>query len=800
MVDIFTDTLFSVFSSHIPNKVIKCNDKDPPWITHELKTAIRRKHRVYRKYVRRGQRKEDWDHVKNIRNETSKMIISAKEKYFLNLGRKLSDPNQGIKAYWTTLNRLLNKKKVANIPPLLENGLFETNVQTKATILNDFFVEQCCTITTGSTLPNFRPRCRSVLQNLTIDREKVFNLILALDTKKANGCDNISAFMIKACGSSIVEPLCRIFEKCLETGIYPSTWKKANIVPIHKKGSRQCKNNYRPISLLPILGKIFEKLLFDKIYSHLCENGLLTQNQSGFRPGDSTINQLLSITRKIYRAFEEIPSKETRSVFLDLSKAFDRVWHEGLLYKLECNGITGNLLTLIEDYLANRKQRVVLNGKSSPWATISAGVPQGSVLGPLFFLVYINDLVDNINCEIKMFADDTSLFSRVDDPIRSAFELNEDLETVKLWAWQWKMHFNADKTEEVIFSCKRSKPNHPPLLLGNDQVAQKMEHKHLGVILDSKLDFQSHIRQAILKARRGIGMIRYLSKYISRNVLDQIYKLYVRPHLDYGDIIYHRYDPEMQSHFTRTLEQTQYSAALAVTGAWRGTSRQRLYKELGWESLYDRRWYRRLCHFFALKKQHLPQYLVTEIPNERQLTYNLRDPRVYEQNIGRTKRFANTYFQNTFMEWNKLDNEVKHAVSIAQFKNKLLSTIRPVENSMYNIHDITGVRQLTKLRLQFSALNEHKFRHNFDCLSPVCICGIENEDNEHFLLHCPLYDIMRCDLLGQLSEIPGLEISHYDSKSLCALLLYGSPLLNIIANRIIMEATISFIKETKRFD
>ena len=221
MVDIFTDTLFSVFSSHIPNEIITCNDKDPPWITPELKSAIRRRHRVYRKYVQRGQRKEDWNQVKDIRNETSKMIINAKEKYFLNLGRKLSDPNQGVKAYWTTLNRLLNEKKVANIPPLLENGLFVTNVQTKATILNDFFVKQCCTITTGSTIPNFQPRCSSVLRNLTIDKEKVLKLILALDTKKANGCDNTSAFMIKACGSSIVEPLCRIFEKCLETGIYP---------------------------------------------------------------------------------------------------------------------------------------------------------------------------------------------------------------------------------------------------------------------------------------------------------------------------------------------------------------------------------------------------------------------------------------------------------------------------------------------------------------------------------------------------------------------------------------------------
>ena len=205
-----------------------------------------------------------------------------------------------------------------------------------------------------------------------------------------------------------------------------------------------------------------------------------------------------------------------------------------------------------------------------------------------------------------------------------------------------------------------------------------------------------------------------------------------------------------------------------------------------------------LVPLFVLKKERSPQYLVTEIPNERQLTYNLRNSRIYDQNIGRTNRFA--YFQNTFIEWNELDNEVKHSVSIAEFKNKLFSTIRPVGNCIYNVHDIIVVRYLTKLRLQFSVQNEHKFRHNFDCLSTVCICGIAKADNEHFLLHCPLYDIMRCDLLGQLSEIPGLDISNYDSKSICTLLLYGSPLMNVTANRIIMEATISFIKETKRLE
>ena len=153
------------------------------------------------------------------------------------------------------------------------------------------------------------------------------------------------------------------------------------------------------------------------------------------------------------------------------------------------------------------------------------------------------------------------------------------------------MQFNTDKTEEVIFSCKRLKPTHPPLSMGTNAIIIKPEHKHLGLTSGSKVNFESHIREASKKARRGMGIIKYLPNYVSRNVLDQIYKLYVRPHSDYGDIIYHRYDPEMQSAFTQRLEHIQYSAALAVTGAWRGTNRQRLYEELGWENLYQRRWY-----------------------------------------------------------------------------------------------------------------------------------------------------------------------------------------------------------------
>ena len=208
------------------------------------------------------------------------------------------------------------------------------------------------------------------------------------------------------------------------------------------------------------------------------------------------------------------------------------------LFKLKSNCITGSLIALIGAFLTDRCQRVVLNRKCSDWKLLTAGVPQGSVLGPLF-LIYINDLVDDLSYEAKLFADNTSLFTIVYDEAVAAGQLNCDLSIISDWAYQWKMQFNPDKNKQavqVIFSCKKYKPIHPSLVFNQPEVVTKDEHTHLGMILDSKLNFNSHVREAIIKARRGIGIIRYLSKYVSRDVLDQIYKLYVRPHLDYGDM------------------------------------------------------------------------------------------------------------------------------------------------------------------------------------------------------------------------------------------------------------------------
>ena len=201
----------------------------------------------------------------------------------------------------------------------------------------------------------------------------------------------------------------------------------------------------------------------------------------------------------------------------DISKAFDKVWYDRLIFKLKQNGISGSLLQLFENYLLNRNQRVVLNGSLSNYSVIESGVPQGSVLGPLLFLIYIKS-------NIKFFADDTMLFSLVKSPVITAEDLNHDLAIIKHWVHQWKMEFNLDPTKQatkVLFSCKEVCPNHPQLIFNGSVVKKVNEQKHLGLILDSGLSFKIHLNEKIIKAKKNIGIIKHLSKYLPVKTLNQ---------------------------------------------------------------------------------------------------------------------------------------------------------------------------------------------------------------------------------------------------------------------------------------
>ena len=239
----------------------------------------------------------------------------------------------------------------------------------------------------------------------------------------------ISIRFLKLCGESICRHLIT-FKTCLNTGKFPLEWKKGSVVPIHKKDGKRNVKNYRPVPLLPICGKIFERLIYNVTYDFLSENNLPSPYQSGFRSGGSSINQLLSINHEVLNAFDK--GLEVGGIFLNILKAFDKVWHDGLIFKLCQNGISGDI-NILRDFFRNINQRVVLNGQCSSWAGARAGFLQGLILGPLLFLIDINDLSDSLKSECKLFADDTSLFSMVHDMNTSARDLNEGLQRISNW-------------------------------------------------------------------------------------------------------------------------------------------------------------------------------------------------------------------------------------------------------------------------------------------------------------------------------------------------------------------------------
>ena len=393
------------------------------------------------------------------------------------------------------------------------------------------------------------------------------------------------------------------------------------------------------------------------------------------------------------------------------------------------NGISGNFLNVISNFLYQRKQRVALNGQHSSWTNVQAGVPKGSVLGPLFFLIYINDLSDGLTSNPKLFADDAYLFCIVQNTNSTANDLNSDLIKISDWAFQWKMRFNSDpkkQAQEVIFSRNKSKIDHPPLYLNGSLVKSSSTQKHLGMILHTKLDFSLHLKNVQNMVNKTIGILRNLQDTLPRTSLITVFKSFIRPHLDYGDIIY---DRVYNTFFHQNIESIQYNAALAITGAVRGTSREKLYQELGFESLQQRRWYRKLCCLFKMIKNQSPSYLFQLVPSPN-IRYFSRNSK-YSPTSSKHEFFKNSFFPSSIKEWNNLDPHIKKSKSISIFKSNILKFIRPKPNNVSYCHNPKGIRLLTRLRLGLSHLNPQ------DRLNPLCFCGNETEASTHYLLHCP---------------------------------------------------------------
>jgi hypothetical protein len=426
-----TNTIQTAALDTIPNKTATIRNCNPPWIHNDIRKLIRKRKRAH-KSAKRKNTPSHWATFRQLRNKVTTAIRNAKATQIKTVIHQIEDSGTSNRDWWKIAKSLMGQQIKSDLPPLIHDNRDITDDYEKATIFNNYFSDQSTVDENGSSLPTLDHLTVNNLDQINITEDDVIDVLKALNTTKATGPDEIHPRVLREASHVLGKPLAKLFNLSIQTGTFPTMWKRANVTPIHKKDSTSEVSNYRPISLISCLGKVMERCIFKHTYNYFNSNNLLTPLQSGFTPGDSTVCQLIDLYNTFCSALDD--GKEIRVIFCDISKAFDRVWHKGLIHKLKKYGVSGKVLLWFKNYLSERKQRVVVHGQNSEWESLRAGVPQGSILGPLLFLIYINDIVCNIHSPIRLFADDTSLYIIVDNPITSAEILNTDLNTIHDWA------------------------------------------------------------------------------------------------------------------------------------------------------------------------------------------------------------------------------------------------------------------------------------------------------------------------------------------------------------------------------
>ena len=605
---------------------------------------------------------------------------------------------------------------------------------------------------------------------------QVLKALNSLDIHKSTGPDKIPTKLLKLTALLIYEPLTLLFNKSLQLGKFPKIWKEAVVTPIFKNsGSPSNFRQYRPISLLSCLSKILEKLVFSSVYSHITSNNLLSDRQSGYRTGHSTQLQLVYLTHNIYRHLDE--GRDVTAIYLDISKYFDKIWHDGLLYKCKNEFfIAGPLLSWLQSYLTDRRQRVRVGDAFSSTKNIKAGCPQGSVLGPLLALMYLDGLRHNVTNEILLYADDTSIHaSHTTDDIDTVQDsLQRDLDSIDDYAKQWAIQFNKAKTIQQTFS-HRAHPTFPTLHFAGQIISSNTEaHKHLGITFSKDLRCHLHINNILKKAHIALSPLYPIAKHLQRSTLNQIYTTYVRPHFDYCDIVF---DGHITARDEQRLERLQTRAARLVTGTPLRTSTDRLRQDLGWDTLKTRRRLHKLQFFHKLittahrqpdyMRQILPQ---TRIENTRR---TLRNSRTLTLPPNKTTSFQQSFIPATTRIWNTLPNTLKTETSRKKFRDGvacLFSTPKP--NPYFSFGSKIGNSYHTQIRTGSLPLNAYLYQIQ-RLSSPHCICGHSSETSQHFLLSCPLYQHIRDNFFRRLLQLLGPAFINLPKKEIMHTLTHG---------------------------
>ena len=661
-----TEDSWNMFKSIIQNAEKECvpmrrrrNPNRPLWMTANAMRVVRKKRRLWKKYKTTSDY-ADYMSYKAIEKKVKGTIRRAKKT----LERKIAkNAKKNPKEFYAYLKSCTANRET--VGPLKENGTTINDDEQMTNVLNTFFTS----VFTREDLSNIpQPKQtyfgNSPLTSVLFPHDRIKDKIDKMKSTAAPGDDNITPRLLQSIEDIICVPLSIIFAQSLNEGIVPEDWRRANITPVFKKGSKANAGNYRPISLTSIICKIMESIIRDSIVHHLATNKLVRPSQHGFMAHKSCLTNLLEYLETLTKLVDEGHSIDI--IYCDFAKAFDKVPHQRLLQVLRSHGIDGKVLNWISAWLSNRSQRVILNGSASEWSDVLSGVPQGSVLGPTLFIIFINNLDEAMDIAtgiISKFADDTKMgrtISGEDD--RNA--LQRDIDSLLKWADVWQAQFNATKCK--VMHIGRKNPQFKYTM--GDKVLQAVDvEKDVGVMIHSSLKPSTQCAQAAKKANQIIGRMSRAFHYRDKDVWVRLYKQYVRPHLEY---CVQAWSPWTVADID-VLENVQKRVVRMVSGLQSSSYEDRL-KELGLPSLSQRRkrgdmleTWKILNGFEDVDPTHWYQLASTP-------TYATRHSIAHLQLVKPPARLdlrSNFFSVRCVNAWNALPVDVRSANSINDFKN-----------------------------------------------------------------------------------------------------------------------------------
>jgi hypothetical protein len=555
------------------------------------------------------------------------------------------------------------RKDRVGTAPLKDNGLLVSDPKTKASILNRQY-QSVFSREDSSNIPAPSDAPSPPMPEIKISRNGILKQLLDLKVNKASGPDLIPPRVLKAAANPISFCLERIFQASLSTGIVPDDWKQANITPVFKKGERFKASNYRPVSLTCICSKLLEHIVVSNLMAHFEEHDILVDCQHGFRSKRSCETQLLSLAQELHQNLED--KEQVDMVVLDFSKAFDKVPHKRLMAKLWNYGVKGNTHGWIESFLTNRTQRVVVDGEMSDWADVESGVPQGTVLGPVLFLAYINDLPNSVSANTRLFADDCVMYRSIKSTSDCA-SLQQDLDNLQQWEQDWCMSFNADKCSTMTITRKKK-----PISYSYSIHDQTLEHvdsaTYLGVELSSNLSWTRHINKTTMKANRQLAFIKRNLPIRNAEVKATAYTGLVRPILEYCAPVWNPHHKK----YIYQLEMVQRRAARFVFARYHNTSSvTEMLETLKWESLEHRRRRAGLVIFYKIQSSlvAVPLPAIVIRPEKPRPGY----PHQYRVPFCTTEAYKNSYFSRIIRHWNSLPPSIACQGSLPLFRTALSS-------------------------------------------------------------------------------------------------------------------------------